>query len=212
MDREHVINQYIGHVLDHGKPPNSVHSFAKDHELNEREFFTEFGSFEALESGIWQKLTHESIEAIENGEEWSGFTARQKLLTFNYAFCDKILEHRSFFLLRFPRLNAGKVPPRGLGKMRETFAAFAERLVQAGIENQEISGLGPLSRTYPQAFFGHLLTVIEFNLADDSKGFERTDAFIEKSVRLAFDVIGTQAVDSAFDLVRFLAGQSHSKS
>ena len=54
--------------------------------------------------------------------------------------------------------------------------------------------------------------MVEFTLADDSSGFERTDAYIEKSVRLAFDVIGTQAVDSAFDLFRFLSGRSWAKA
>jgi hypothetical protein len=39
---------------------------------------------------------------------------------------------------------------------------------------------------------------------DDSKGFERTDAFVEKSAAVAFDLIRTQALDSAVDLARFL--------
>ncbi len=72
--------------------------------------------------------------------------------------------------------------------------------------------VGPLSKTYPQGLFGHFVTAVEFNLADDSAGFERTDAYIEKSVKLAFDVIGTQALDSAFDLVRFLSGRSHGEA
>jgi ubiquinone biosynthesis protein COQ9 len=47
--------------------------------------------------------------------------------------------------------------------------------------------------------------VISFLLKDESQRFERTDAFIEKTVAFAFDVIRTQAIDSAFDLARFLA-------
>jgi hypothetical protein len=47
--------------------------------------------------------------------------------------------------------------------------------------------------------------VIDFSLKDDSRGYERTDAFIEKSVAVAFDLIRTQVVDSALDLARFLA-------
>jgi hypothetical protein len=45
---------------------------------------------------------------------------------------------------------------------------------------------------------------MQFNLRDDSEGYERTDEFIEKTVKLAFDLIRTQAIDSAFDLGRFL--------
>jgi ubiquinone biosynthesis protein COQ9 len=53
--------------------------------------------------------------------------------------------------------------------------------------------------------------VIAFLLKDESKRFERTDAFIEKTVAFAFDVIRTQAIDSAFDLARFLAPSAWGK-
>jgi hypothetical protein len=39
---------------------------------------------------------------------------------------------------------------------------------------------------------------------DTSAGFEKTDAAIEKSVNLAFDLIGKGAVDSIFDFAKFL--------
>jgi len=92
--------------------------------------------------------------------------------------------------------------------MRHAFTEFAGRVLDGGKGNGEVACRGNLTRAYPLGFFGHLLSVIEFNLDDTSKGFERTDAYIEKSVRLAFDLIGTQAVDSAFDLFRFLSGRS----
>ena len=39
---------------------------------------------------------------------------------------------------------------------------------------------------------------------DNSPGFEKTDAAIEKSVNLAFDLIGKGAVDSAIDFAKFM--------
>lgn len=92
--------------------------------------------------------------------------------------------------------------------MRRAFTDFVDEVLNEGEGTGEVACRGTLTRTYPLGLFGHFLSVIEFNLEDTSKGFERTDAYIEKSVRLAFDVIGTQAVDSAFDLLRFLRGRS----
>jgi hypothetical protein len=43
-----------------------------------------------------------------------------------------------------------------------------------------------------------------FNLKDESEKFERTDAFIEKSTTVFFDLMGRQVLDSGFDLVRFM--------
>jgi hypothetical protein len=50
----------------------------------------------------------------------------------------------------------------------------------------------------------HLGFVIHFWKQDDSAGFEKTDAVIEKSVNLAFDLISKGAVDSAIDFAKFM--------
>jgi hypothetical protein len=39
---------------------------------------------------------------------------------------------------------------------------------------------------------------------DNSPAFEQTDAAIEKSVNLAFDLIGKGAIDSMLDFAKFL--------
>jgi hypothetical protein len=46
--------------------------------------------------------------------------------------------------------------------------------------------------------------ILLFWKEDDSAGFEKTDAAVEKSVNLAFDLIGKGAVDSAIDFAKFL--------
>lgn len=208
MDHDHVIGKYIHTVLETGHPPVSVYAFAKELDVSEREFFEHFSSLEALEANIWKRTVTDTIHAIDQSEEWGGFSAQQKLLTFYYALCDRILDRRSFFLARFPRLPKGEKPHQSLCGMRHAFTEFAERILDSGRESGEVACRGTLAKAYPLGLFGHLLSVVEFNLEDTSHGFERTDAYIEKSVRLAFDVIGTQAVDSAFDLFRFLSGRS----
>lgn len=210
MDRDRVINHYIHTVLETGHPPATVYAFAKELEIGEREFFEHFASLEALEATIWEKAVTDTIAKVEAGDDWQGFTAQQKLLSFLYAFCDRVLDQRSFFLARFPRPSKRDSIHHALKQMRHAFTDFAKRFLAAGREGGEVACRGALTQTYPTVFFGHLLSVIEFSLNDTSPKFERTDAYIEKSVRLAFDVIGTQAVDSAFDLMRFLSGRSWS--
>lgn len=211
MHRREIIERYRQTILETGSPPASVYVFARDLGISERDFFENFGSFEGLESRTWEEMVRETVQAVESGGEWAGFSAQQKLLTFYFAFCEKVLDHRSFFLARFPRLRKGPPPPSLYG-MSAAFTEFAEGIVDDGLGRGEFAVRGPLSKVYPMGFFGHFLSVIDFNLSDSSAGFERTDAYIEKSVRLAFDVVGTQAVDSAFDLFRFLSGRTWDRS
>ncbi len=45
---------------------------------------------------------------------------------------------------------------------------------------------------------------MKFWMDDRSKGFEKTDVFIEKSIKAQFDLIDTAPVHSVFDLAKFL--------
>ena len=103
------------------------------------------------------------------------------------------------------------MPCSQLERMKQEFTSFATGLITEGTEKNEIACRGKLNATYPSALFGHFLSAIEFNLNDESPHFERTDAFIEKSVRLAFDLVTSNALESAFDLVRFLTGRHWEK-
>lgn len=207
MERREIIERYRHCILETGSAPPSIFAFARDLDISERDFYENFGSFEGLEARIWEDMVRETIDGVESGPEWAGFSAHQKLLTFYFAFCEKVLDNRSFFLVRFPRLQQGR-PPASLSGMGAAFSEFAGRIIDEGLETGELASRGPLTNAYRMGFFGHFLSVIDFNLSDSSQGFERTDAYIEKSVRLAFDVVGTQALDSAFDLLRFLSGRS----
>jgi hypothetical protein len=50
----------------------------------------------------------------------------------------------------------------------------------------------------------NFLFVLTFWLNDNSKGFEKTDESIERSVNLAFDLMGKSALDAALDFGKFL--------
>ncbi|MFY8215934.1 MAG: hypothetical protein ACOVMP_04960 [Chthoniobacterales bacterium] len=200
---ERIIEHYSHHLREHGHPPQSVFRFCKDLEITESEFFRTFGSLEAVESALWQKMIERVIESVSNGAEWESFGSRQRTLAFLFAFLESSLELRSLLLVRkevfrpFCRSHA-------IAGFAAAHKRFMTDVIDKGRETGEVAERGVLTGFYPEVFLTHLLAVIEFHLADTSAGFERTDAFVEKTVNLAFDVIRTQAVDSAFDLVRFL--------
>ena len=76
--------------------------------------------------------------------------------------------------------------------------------MNAGKGNGEIATRPVLDKRYPQLFWLHLGFILIFWKEDSSAGFEKTDAAIEKSVNLAFDLIGKGAVDTAIDFGKFL--------
>jgi len=211
--REQILESYIEHLNDEGHPPASVHRFCKNLGITEKEFFTEFPSLDTVESAFWEALLDRVIHAVESGPEWAEFGAKQRLLAFLFAFCEEALNQRSLLLHRFGGLGVFCKPRRFAG-MERRYKVFVRTIIEHGMESGEIACRGRLGDLYPEGLWIHFRGVIDYNLKDESKGFERTDAFIEKSVAVAFDLIRTQALDSAFDLAKFLlpgiTGRSHS--
>lgn len=201
--KQTILEHYIQTLRDTGKPPVSVSAVCTALNLGEREFFTAFATLDAVEARYWEAIVDRVVLAVEAGAEWPGFNARQRLLAFFYAFCEESLDCRSLMLLRLAPLGP-LARPAILRGFENRFKQFAETVVSHGIAGNEIAGRGKLSMLYPEAIYLQFRAIIDFNLKDDSAGFERTDAFIEKSAALAFDLLAVQAIDSAWDLMRFL--------
>ena len=49
-----IISYYMDYVLAHDKKPASVYHFAKTNNFDEAEFYSFYGSFEALEKNIFK--------------------------------------------------------------------------------------------------------------------------------------------------------------
>jgi len=204
--RNQILEGYINYLREHGEPPVSTFRFAHSLGLDERGFFSQFSHLDAVESAMWAGVVTKVASALESdceGAEWGSFSAKQRMLTFQLAFCEEALSWRSLLLQRIGKIGFLARPPYLKGFENE-FHAFASRVMAHGGSTGEIAERGQAAALYPKIFYAHFRSVIDFHLKDESERFERTDAYIEKSVTLAFDLLGRQAIDSAFDLGKFL--------
>ncbi len=201
--KEQILGRYEEHLREFGTRPESIFAFCKALEISEADFFRSYGSFDAVEEQFWQRMIEHVITSVTAGPEWSSFGARQQTLTFLFAFLEASLSVRSILLVRREAFRplCRQVCLHGFAHAHKI---FMQGVLAHGQDTNEIAERGALASIYPEVFFSHLLAVIDFHLADTSVRFERTDAFVEKTVNVAFDLIRTQAIDSAFDLVRFL--------
>ncbi len=201
-----IINAYQNYLNEHGKAPESVAKFCKTLKITERAFFQSFPTLDAVESHLWGNMIGETLKSVESGKEFANFNAEQRLLVFGFAFLEKSLDYRSTMLLRFKRIS-----PFGgscsLDLFSDQFKAFAERIVEHGKKTGEVANRAKLLPLYKEGLYLLFRGLIDFNLRDKSNGFERSDAYWEKSVKLCFDLMKSQAIDSAFDLAKFLIPQ-----
>jgi hypothetical protein len=199
-----IASAYVEFLLENGKRPASVYKFSIDLGITENEFYDEFGSFGGLERTIWNSFLHRTLDRLNADKSFSSFTAREKLLAFYYTFFEELKSNRSFVLIQLQNRNRLEIIPEFLKDFRKSFENFVDSILKTGKANGEVANRPYLDKSYPELFWMHMGFILLFWRDDSSAGFQKTDAAIEKSVNLAFDLIGKGAVDTAFDFAKFL--------
>jgi hypothetical protein len=204
--RSMISEAYMGNIRKDGHAPASMHRLCQDLGISEKDFYMAFPNLNSVEKHFWKTWIESIIAAVSAGKEWNSFSAKERYLAFLFAFTGEALEQRSLLEQRFGKLTL-LCRPSSLEGLKNSFKDFAGDLIHHGIEKGEIAHRGALGNFYPEVLYIHWRSVLEYFLKDESQGFERTDAFIEKTVEFAFDLLRTQAIDSAADLARFLLPQ-----
>lgn len=195
---------YVEYVLTQGQRPASVYKFCLDLGIKEEAFYSHYGSFDGLEKQIWKGFIDKTITRLRADEAFAEFSTREKILAFYYTLLEELKNNRSYVLYQLEHSRKLELIPDYIKGFKTEFETFFETLLNEGKGNGEIATRPLLDKRYPQLFWMHLGFILIFWKEDDSPGFEKTDAAVEKSVNLAFDLIGKGAVDSAMDFAKFL--------
>ena len=204
QSQEKVIKDYMTYCLEHAKRPESVYLFAKKHDMEEKDFYVFFSSFEALEKVIFGDFFSRTMELLHKSEEYEHYDARTKLLSFYFTYFEILTANRTFamFLLqesRNPLKNLAK-----LGTLRTQFLVFIQNLdikkmkiEQEFIQKVQDKGINEMA-------WGQFLMTLKFWMDDESKAFEKTDIYIEKSIHASFDLMDIKPFESIIDFGKFI--------
>lgn len=201
------IQAYVNFLLENGHEPASIHQFCVSLKKKEADFYSYFSSFDGLKAAWALKEFTEVRERIQGDETYDAYSAREKYMAFLYAWTEHAMASRSFWLLMMPNGKASIKPPAFLHSLKSAFKDFAQGICREGVDRNEVIQRPFISDRYPDAMWLQFMFVHQFWLKDDSAGFDKTDAAIEKSVHLTFDLMGNNAFDSALDFGKFMFGQ-----
>ncbi len=88
--------------------------------------------------------------------------------------------------------------------LRSGYKLFIESLIEEENQSKTLEAFKYNKRFFAEAGWAQLLFLLKFFIEDRSKGFEKTDVVIEKSVNTIFDVFDNTPLENAFDLGKFL--------
>ncbi len=198
-----ILTFYMEHLLEHGETPKSIYKFCKLYNLTEAEFYEQFGSFEALEQHIWVSFHDHTISLLEKqGRE--EMTAKEQLLTYYFTLFEMLTANRSYCLMV---LDFNQKLPKNLYQLnglRKKMKSFSKTLIKEGNDEKSTKFIKHPESIFSEAIWVQFLFLLRFWIKDNSKGFEKTDIAIEKSVQTAFEVFETKPLESLIDFGKFL--------
>lgn len=199
-----IESAYVEYLLTEGKQPASVFKFCLDLGIKESDFYTQYGSFDAIDSKIWKGFIDKTIARLTSDKSFGSFNVREKILAFYYTLFEELKANRSFVLFQLQPFRKIELVPSFLKEFKKSFETFFESVLNEGKGNGEVAQRPYLDKRYPQLFWIHLGFILLFWKEDSSADFEKTDAAVEKSLNLAFDLMGKGALDSAIDFAKFI--------
>jgi hypothetical protein len=204
VSQSDIINAYMEYVLTYDEQPKTVFAFAKNNNMEEQKFYEFFTSFDALEKDIFKIFFDNAHDILEKSEDYLSFDSRNKLLSFYYTFFEILTANRSYVIYALEGHKNSLKTLRTLAHLKSRFANYIEHLNIQTIDLKQEQLQKLQDRSLKESAWLQLLITMKFWMDDTSPSFEKTDVFIEKSVRASFDLIDTTPLKSLVDLGKFL--------
>ncbi len=203
ISKDLITKQLLHVLLTTGKPPVSVYAFCNSIGIEEAEFYNLFSSFEAVEGEVWKQMHNKALSGLIQTPQYEAFTVKEKWLGYLYALTESLKANRSYIKWSVSNYKP-LVRKNAIDALKSAFETYASQLVAEGIQSGELINRPFLTERYANTMWIQVWFIIKFWSEDSSVNFERTDAAIEKSVEAAMDLLGKNAIDSIFDLGKFL--------
>ena len=201
--KQDIIMAYMHHILEHSSTPKSVYKFGKDNGFTEAEFYNFFGTFASLEKSIFKNFFDNTLNLLEKNNEYQDFDAQNKLLSFYFTFFEVLKANRSYVIMTLSMQKASLKTNKALVGLRESFKNYIDELDIETLDLKQEKLEEIKQKSLSELSWQQLLFTIDFWIDDASPSFEKTDIFIEKSVKTSFELMNITPLKSLLDLGKF---------
>lgn len=205
LDDNQIISFYMDYVLEKNHAPQNVYLFCKENNIEETEFYAFFGSLEAIKETIWIKFFENAVATIEKDEAYPAYSDKNKLLALYFTLFEVFTLNRSYIVFSLQENREGLRNLKSLRGLRNQFKDFIVGIIETGTTEKDNSRVKKITKpVFSEGSWIQFLFILKFWLDDTSKGFEKTDIIIEKSVNTVVDLLDTKPLESLLDLGKFI--------
>ncbi len=204
LTKDKIVSMFMQDTLENNEKPKSVYHFVKSNGLTETEFYTFFGGLEGVEKEIFNQFLEKTVELLDKDKDYEYYDMKSKMLSFYFTFFELLAANRSYVVLS---LKANKNPLEGLmqlSRLRNGFKDFVSGIISDEYRLKQEKFQQIQEKALQESAWFQLMMTLKFWLDDTSASFEKTDLFIEKSVKASFELMNTAPLESLMDFGKFL--------
>lgn len=201
--KDTIAKKYAEFELLEGRSPHSVFELCNHANTQEKTFYNHFNSLESIKKYILEKLMNQTLERIDDDENYQDFSANEKALALFFTLFEEFMEQRSYLILKYSSIKDVRHLAGDWDSFFRQFNARMEQIIQEAKNNEEVVSRPYIGEYYAKSFKLVFLYIFRVWINDDSDKFQTTDAAIEKSVNLAFEFLGHSPLDSILDFGKF---------
>lgn len=204
MTRDKIVSMYMDYALENMDRPKTVYQFTKQNNFSETEFYRFFGTIESVEKEIFKIFIEKTIDLLQKDKEYDNYDMKSKMLSFYFTFFELLSANRSYVIMSLKSHKNDLKNLIKLSSMRTIFKNFVSENISDDFLTQQEKFQNFQKKTIQETSWIQLLFTMRFWLEDSSPSFEKTDIYIEKSVRATFELMNIAPIDSLIDFGKFI--------
>jgi hypothetical protein len=205
LDGDQIVSLYVKSVLENNHPPQNIYLFCKENNIEEPDFYAFFGSFENLRQTVWLKFFENAKTAIGKEPAYATYSNKNKLLALYFTLFEILTLNRSYILYSLKENKEGLKNLLDLKLFRNDFKDYISELIKSDNAVMQTTKIHKIANpVFSEGAWIQFLFILKFWMDDNSKGFEKTDIVIEKSVNTVVDLLDTKPLENLIDLGKFL--------
>ena len=204
ITKDKIVSMYMNYVLENSEKPKSVYHFTKLNDFTETEFYAFFGTIESIEKEIFKMFTEKTIDLLNKNKEYEMYDMKSKMLSFYFTLFEILTANRSYVVMVLKEHNNQLKKLTLLSGLRNSYKNFLTEIITDDFRTQQERFQNFQEKTFLETSWIQLLLTMKFWLDDASPAFEKTDIYIEKSVKATFELMSIAPIDSLIDFGKFI--------
>jgi hypothetical protein len=204
ITKDKIVSLYMNYKLENNNKPKSVYQFAKENGFEEKDFYSFFGTLESVEKEIFKLFLEKTITLIQKDPSYETYDMKSKMLSFYFTFFEMLSANRSYVVMSLKEHQNQLKNLMQLSGLRVEFKNFVKEILTDEVRTQHEKFQNIQEKAIQESGWIQFLLTMKFWMEDESPAFEKTDIYIEKSVKASFELMNITPLDSLIDFGKFI--------